>query len=199
MHRQPRSRIARSGIAALVMWCAAFDALAQTPEQVDSGPANPPAAQSLERLSATRDRPLFSPTRRPVPPPPPPVEHVAAPPPPPPPPKVQLYGIVVDGEAARAIVRSGTDNVDRVQIGDNIGGWTVSQIEGRLLVLSLGDRLAKFTLFSDEGGKSSPGSTGGPVEKLTDQSSQKLIDRSSQSTAPQATEPQPRRRRRSRQ
>jgi hypothetical protein len=39
------------------------------------------------------------------------------------PPNVQLFGIVVDDEGARAIVRSGTEKVDRVQIGDDIGGW----------------------------------------------------------------------------
>src|SRR5260370_6901414 len=47
---------------------------------------SPLAAQPLDRLSATRERPLFSPTRRPPPPPPPVVAAPAPPPPPPPPP-----------------------------------------------------------------------------------------------------------------
>jgi general secretion pathway protein N len=103
-------------------------------------------AQSLDGLSATRDRPLFSPDRRPpAPPPPPPPAPEAAPPAPP---DVTLLGIVVDRERARAIVRSGTAKIERVQIGDDISGWKVSQIEGRRLLLSLDDRLATFTLFS---------------------------------------------------
>jgi hypothetical protein len=107
---------------------------------------NPLQAHSLDGLSATRDRPLFSPDRRPPAPPPPPVER--APEPPPAPPDVTLLGIVVDGERARAIVRSGTAKIERVQIGDDIGGWKVSQIGERRLLLSLDDRSAMFTLFS---------------------------------------------------
>jgi len=75
---------------------------------------------------------------------------------PPQPPNVQLFGIVVDDDGARAIVRSGAEKVDRVQIGDDIGGWKVSQIEGRRLVLSLDGRLATFTLFSNDSGQQAP-------------------------------------------
>jgi len=115
--------------------------------------ANPLAAQSLEGLSGTRERPLFSPTRRPPPPPPTPTALAPAPPPPPPaPPSVTLVGVVMDGMEARAVVRSGTtDPALRVQIGDKISGWTVSQIESRKLVLSLDGRLATFTMFSSDG------------------------------------------------
>ena len=107
---------------------------------------NPLQGLSLDRLSASRDRPLFSPDRRPPAPPPPPVER--APEPPPAPPDVTLLGIVVDGERTRAIVRSGTAKIERVQIGDDFSGWKVSQIEGRRLLLSLDDRSVTFTLFS---------------------------------------------------
>jgi hypothetical protein len=58
---------------------------------------------------------------------------------------------------------------ERVQIGDDIGGWKVSQIEGRRLVLSLGERLATFTLFSDARGKKSPdGSDSSEPSKFQD-------------------------------
>jgi hypothetical protein len=180
-------------LAIAVLWSVSGPAIpgrAQTSDQPD----NPLAAQSLERLSATRDRPLFSPSRRPVPPPPPPVEQAPAVAAPLPPPNVTLFGIVVDDEGARAIVRSGSDKVDRVQIGDHIHGWTVSQIEGRRLVLSLDGRFATFTLFSDERGKQSPGDAGERSNKLNAQVSQEA--------SPQAVEsqsPTPRRRRRSQQ
>jgi general secretion pathway protein N len=120
--------------------------------------ASPLAIQSLDRLSATRDRPLFSPTRRPPAPPPPIVVAPAPPPPPPPPPpNVALYGVVMDGEEARAVIRSGpTEKVVRVRIGDNVGGWRVAQIEGRKLVLALDGRLATFTMFVGNKAKGAP-------------------------------------------
>ena len=119
---------------------------AQTKDQPAGILGNPLQVLSLDRLSASRDRPLFSPDRRPPAPPPPPVER--APEPPPAPPDVTLLGIVVDGERTRAIVRSGTAKIERVQIGDDFSGWKVSQIEGRRLLLSLDDRSVTFTLFS---------------------------------------------------
>jgi hypothetical protein len=130
--------------------------LAQPSEQTNGTLANPLEAQPLDRLSVTRDRPLFSPTRRPVPPPPPPPPEAAPVAVVPQPPNLQLFGIVVDDEGARAIVRSGAEKVDRVQIGDDIGGWKVAQIEGRKLVLSLDGRLATFTLFSNENSQQAP-------------------------------------------
>ena len=137
----------------LLCWSAsAFGADAPAPVQESSSAAlaNPAAAQSLERLSATVDRPLFSPSRRPPAPPPPPVARAPEPPaPPPPPPDLVLSGIVMDGEGARAVVRVGAEKKNkRAQIGDDIGGWMVSQIEGRRLVLSRDGRFATFTLFS---------------------------------------------------
>ena len=146
-------------VAVMVLSCivsSATRARAQPPEQTAGTLANPLEAQPLDRLSATRERPLFSPTRRPTPPPPPPPPEAAPVAVVPQPPNVQLFGIVVDEEGARAIVRSGTEKVDRVQIGDDIGGWKVSQIEGRRLVLSLDGRFAAFTLFSTDNGQQAP-------------------------------------------
>jgi general secretion pathway protein N len=116
------------------------------------------AALSLDQLSSTREHPLFAPTRRLPPPPPPPVARAPdPPPPPPPPPSVTLVGIVMDGVEARAVVRGAAAQEIRVQIGDDIGGWKVSQIEGRKLVLSsLDGRLATFTMFNTDNGKGTP-------------------------------------------
>jgi hypothetical protein len=113
-------------------------------------PASPLAAYPLDRLSATRERPLFSPSRRPPARPPSPIIATA---PPPQPPKLILFGIVMDSDEARAVVGVGTaDKTRRVRIGDDIGGWKVTQIEERQLVLSLDDRSATFTLFSGQHG-----------------------------------------------
>jgi hypothetical protein len=141
----------RPTFVAVILWTAALPCLAAepaAPAKVYPGASqvSPLAARPLDRFSATRDRPLFSPTRRP--PAPPPV-LVATPPPPPPPPNVALLGVVMDGEQAHAVVRTGpTEKVLRVSIGDDIGGWKVGQIEQRKLVLLLNGRTATFTMFS---------------------------------------------------
>jgi hypothetical protein len=52
---------------------------------------------------------------------------------------------------ARAVVGVETaDKTRRVSIGDDIGGWKVTQIAERRLVLSLDDRSATYTLFSGQ-------------------------------------------------
>jgi type II secretory pathway component PulC len=136
----------------LLYWTTAAlgaDAPAPAPDSSGVSLSNPLAAQSLERLSATVDRPLFSPSRRP---PPRPVARAPEPPAPPtPPPDLVLTGIVMDGQSARAVVRLGAEKkILHAQIGDDIGGWKVSQIEGRKLVLSLDGRFATFMLFNRE-------------------------------------------------
>jgi general secretion pathway protein N len=118
-------------------------------------PTNPLATQTLESLSASRDRPLFSPSRRPYAPPPTAVRRAPASPPPTPPALV-LLGIVVDADGARAFVRAAEGKTVRLRIGEEISGWSVAQIEQRRLVLSLADRNAVFTLFG--GARSKRGS-----------------------------------------
>ncbi len=175
-----------------VLWSAAMFAAganAQSQDQPTGVPANPLHEPSLDRLSATRDRPLFSPSRHPPAPPPPPVERVPEAAAPLPPPDVTVFGIVIDGEGARAIVRSGAAKIARVQIGDDIGGWKVAQIDGRRLVLSLDGRLATFTLFSRDGGRPPPDdSTSKTVDKSQEQSQQNGVPQAaSQAAAPQQT------------
>jgi hypothetical protein len=115
--------------------------------------SNPVAVISLDNLSVSRERPLFSASRRPPPPPPAvaPVAFVADPPAPPvPPPVLSLYGIITDDNGALAILRpSPTEKIGRVRLGDEVGGWRVSLIESRRLVLSRDDRTATFTLFAN--------------------------------------------------
>jgi general secretion pathway protein N len=128
-----------------------------------SSAESPLAAYPLDRLSATRERPLFSPSRRPPAAPPAPIMAAA---PPPAPPKLILFGIVMDADDARAVVGVGTgDKTRRVRIGDDIGGWRVTQIEERQLVLSLDDRSATYTLFSGQPGNGQPVGAAGRREK----------------------------------
>jgi general secretion pathway protein N len=114
--------------------------------------ANPVATQPLDQLSATLDRALFSPSRRRAPAPPPVVQVPVSSALPSAPPTVVLYGVVMDGESARAVVRVGPDKrLVRAQMGDDIDGWKVAQIDGRKVVLASGDgRFATYRLFNGE-------------------------------------------------
>jgi len=159
-------------------------------DRLPGGLINPLAAQPLDDLSATRDRPLFSPTRRP-PPPPPQIVYTPPPPPPPPePPNVSLVGIVMDGEEARALVRFTTVNkVIHARIGDDIEGWKVAQIEGRKLVLSLDGRLATFTMFSgDRKEPPKPASASRPADGKSSAAQSNASQ--GQRSEPQAQQPQ---------
>jgi general secretion pathway protein N len=138
----------------LILTTGALAADAPAPAQNANGAtlSNPLAAQTMEQLSAIVDRPLFSPNRRhaliaPIARAPEPEVAV-------PPPTLVLSGVVMDGEGARVIVLVGPERrILRAQIGDEIGGWTVTQIEGRKVVLSLGGRFATFTLFKSDADK----------------------------------------------
>jgi general secretion pathway protein N len=184
------SRPPAAFILLLFLSASAFSTAARTEEQERSAAAsaNPVAALPLDQLSTILDRPLFSPSRRPPAPPPPPVVQAPPPPAPPPPPDLVLFGVVMDGEGARAVVRAGADKkILRAQIGDDIDGWKVSQIEGRKVVLSLDGRFATFKLFNDDRARSE--SAGGPAASGEPKDSQRRIQ--AQQTPPQAGAPQP--------
>jgi type II secretory pathway component PulC len=144
-------------VAALLVMMPAAVMAADASPQSPANPASqagegslpsPLAAQPLDHLSATRE------------PPPPPPQVVAAPEPPPPPappPNVALFGIVMDGDEARAVVRAGpADKIRRVAIGDDIGGWKVAQIEAQRLVLALNGRIATFMMFTGNSANAAP-------------------------------------------
>lgn len=139
------------GLASM-LW-SPLHAAAQT--ATPSGLANPLAAQSLDGLSATRERPLFAPSRRSAPPPAPvapaPVAESAAEPP-----HIALLGIIIAVDGPRAWVNDiSTNKIMKVRIGDDIDGWKVGQIHERRLVLWRDGRSATFSLFNGEHRKSS--------------------------------------------
>ena len=152
-HSRPRAAF----ILVLSLSALVFSAAARTEEQGQAAAplANPVAAQPLEQLPAIVDRSLFSPSRRPpATPPPPDVQAPAASAPPSAPPNVILLGVVMDGQNARAVVQVGADKrLLRAQMGDEIDGWKVAQIDGRKVVLASQDgRFATYRLFNDERG-----------------------------------------------
>ena len=98
---------------------------------------NPLWAIPLSALSATRDRPLFTPSRRaPAPAVAGPV--AAAPPPPPPPPseperpQLTLVGAIVGGNEGIAVFLDQTNNnVVRLRTGQDHLGWVLRSVKGR--------------------------------------------------------------------
>lgn len=84
-------------------------------------------------FSATLDRPLFAPDRRP----PPPVLPPAPPPPPDPLADAQLVGLIA-GEAGAAIVRS-EGKVRRISLNQPLGAWTLKTIDDRTAVFEKAD------------------------------------------------------------
>lgn len=96
--------------------------------------ANPLWAIPIARLTATREQPLFAPSRRP-----PPVAQVAAPPPPPPPaplkppepetPQLTLLGTVAgSGGRIGLFIDSASKAVVRLKYGENHNGWVLRDV-----------------------------------------------------------------------
>ena len=152
-HSRPRATFS----LLLLLSALIFSAAARTEEQERAAVplANPVAAQPLAQLPAIVDRSLFSPSRRPPAAPPPPVlQAPVAAAPSSAPPNVILLGVVMDGQNARAVVQVGADKrLLRAQMGDDIDGWKVAQIDGRKVVLASQDgRFVTYRLFNDERG-----------------------------------------------
>jgi general secretion pathway protein N len=111
---------------------------------------NPLWGIPLNALHATRERPLFSPTRRPPPPasasaPPPPV--AAAPPPEPEQPELSLVGVVAGHSESFAVFISTTNhNIVRLRTGEGQDGWILRSVSGREAVLEKNNRTAVVEL-----------------------------------------------------
>jgi len=102
-------------------------------QEADAVLGNPVSRIPLANLSATRDRPLFSPTRRPPPPGvnhPPPITLPA--PAQPERPQFSLVGTVIGEQGAIGVfVESASKQAFRLRIGDIRGGWILRDIQQR--------------------------------------------------------------------
>ena len=114
---------------------------------------NPLWAIPVRLMSATRDRPLFSPSRRPPPP-----AMVAAPPSPPPPkptlpsqPQLSLLGTVVGADHGIAVfVDQTTKDIVRLGIGEGHDGWTLQAVQERSATLERDRRDVTLALPSSK-------------------------------------------------
>jgi hypothetical protein len=114
---------------------------------------NPLAGLKLEGLSATLTAPLFTPSRT-GPLVEAPVEPVAEEPPPPevppeqPPPPLQLVGIVMSDATKTALLKDpGTNEVHRLNSGDEYEGWSVTVVDARSIEFRSGDRVQGLKMF----------------------------------------------------
>jgi general secretion pathway protein N len=129
-----------------------------TPKSERAPSGNPLWAIPLRQLSSTRERPLFSPSRRP---PPPavaaPVAPVAVRPPPKPAeperPRLSLVGTIAGGiEGIGVFVDQDTKKSIRLKIGEAHGGWALRAIKGREAILKK-DRATAVLGLPPPGGK----------------------------------------------
>lgn len=136
------------------------DALSEAPHA--PGPNAKPRAGNplwtvpLNALSATRNRPLFSASRRPpiiaVPMAAPPPKEEAVAPPPPERPLLTLIGTIVSPRASLAMLQgSNADAVSRLRIGQENDGWQVRGIDLRSIVVVKGAQSVKLDLPRPDG------------------------------------------------
>ena len=122
---------------------------------------NPLWGIPLKRLSATRDRPIFSPSRRP-PPAAIPVAAVAPSLPVQAPkqrerPQLSLIGTIVSGDDGFAIfVDQTTKTPLRIRLGADYQGWMLRQIEARSVTLQKGEEVAMLSFLEPANGQNTP-------------------------------------------
>ena len=127
-------------------------AAAGRPGMSSARAGNPLWAVPLSALSATRDRPLFSASRRPPAAPapivaPPPKEEAIAPPPPPERPPLTLIGTIISPQASVAMLQgSNADAISRLRVGQENNGWQVRGIGLRSIVVEKGAQSVKLDL-----------------------------------------------------
>jgi hypothetical protein len=114
--------------------------------------ANPLWAIPLATLSVTRERPIFSSSRRPRPPAVASVPVAKAPPPPPAPPRVErpqlsLVGTISSGDQSIGIfVDQATRAALRLKLGEDYQGWKLRSVRGREVTLERDQQTTIFAL-----------------------------------------------------
>jgi len=193
-----RRNMVRLSVAAGLAAAQAATSLAATPPVLDKPPAptaapaieilsdkphavpvplsgNPLWAVPLSMLAATRERPIFLPTRRPPAPivAAPRITLASAPPPAAPPPgeptrpPLALVGAVVgESEAIAVFVDQATKNVVRLRTGQDHDGWVLSSVKGREATLQKDTQTAVFALPAPGAAGPAPGPAAGGVASV---------------------------------
>ena len=127
-------------------------------------PVNPLWAVPVSVLTATRERPIFSASRRPPAVAAPPVERARAPAPPKPAeperPRLSLIGAVVgDGVAIAIFLDQTNQKIVRLRQGETHAGWELSSVLGREATLKKADRTEVLALPRPDSPANGPGAT----------------------------------------
>jgi general secretion pathway protein N len=144
-----------------VLICLAMAFAAALPRGVFAEPANaevfgnPLWTIPLSEMTATRDRPLFDPSRRR--PNPPAIATIAHVPPPPPPPQepeqppLALLGTIAAREGGFAIcLNQATSELVRIRTGETFEGWTLLSVRGREATFETASRQVVLALPSPD-------------------------------------------------
>lgn len=122
-------------------------------------PGNPLWSIPLSSLTATRDRPLFAPSRRPPAEDKPAASEPDAPEPDAPasgpasPPNLTLVGTIAGPDTGFAIFQeTGSDTVVRLRTGQKHDGWTLESVAGRSVTFTRDGESATLSLPEREGG-----------------------------------------------
>lgn len=125
------------------------DAAAPQPANKPIPRGNPLWGITMKMLKATRERPLFSPSRRP------PARVMAAPrvapinvaPPEPEQPPLNLLGVVTGNHVGYAVfINTKTQDTVRLRTGEGHGGWILQSVKRREAVLENNRRTAVLSL-----------------------------------------------------
>ena len=169
-----KSRLAYAGLAALLIGAlpvqsantpsaldlppsnvmpAPVDMSPNAPQRAPSAPTgNPLWAIQLSALTATRDRPLFLPSRRPPAPAVAGTPVVAAPAPPPPqaeaeqPPLTLVGAVAGEHESFAVFLDQATNSVIRLKTGQDHSGWVLRAVKGREAILQKDRRTTTLAL-----------------------------------------------------
>jgi hypothetical protein len=159
------------GVAGLAHWAHAQEEPEDPAQEAASAEAsaNPIAGLDLESLTATRELPLFTPSRspptviapEPPPPEPEPVEPEIVEETDPEPPPLQLIGIVVSGaEQTVLLMDESSGEVQRVRPGEEYAGWTVTVLDSRSVELESEGHFQTLTMFTETGEQADPAAQG---------------------------------------
>jgi general secretion pathway protein N len=130
---------------------------------------NPLWAIPLSVLTATRERPIFSASRRPAQPAvvAPPVDQASAPPPPkaaaPERPTLALIGAVVgEGDAVAVFLDQTNQKIVRLHQGESHAGWELSLVAPREVTFKKAERTEILTLKRQDGAAAVAGAAAAP-------------------------------------
>jgi hypothetical protein len=113
---------------------------------VPLAPVPPPPANTFAQIN---ERPIFSPTRKPVTPTPKAAEVPASPP------DATLIGVIIDGQNRLALVRTSASPLEvSLALGASLGPWTVTAIEPDHISLRAGTDETEIRLNANHGSAS---------------------------------------------